>query len=406
MVILQKTRCTLLIFLLLLFPLLSAVTQITACEQPLNASGEWYYLSGNLSISGATCLNVIAANITLDCAGFSITGNNSTGTFGIYTNQFNTTIRGCNIGNFATGIFFETADNGTISNSNASTSQNASGNNGYGIYLYNGSNYNQITGSRANSTANNPAKGTGVYLNLNSIYNVINNSIAASTFGNGLFINSGSNWNTISRCELSSSSTSAAYAVYISNSHNNTLEQCNATSGTTTAFYVVQSTYNNITNCKVRVLTATTGHGIRLLTSSHYNRIIGTEVFSGANGIYINSNGGNNVFIDCQGVSISGKNSSSGIKLEGGADIIAQNCNISNFSSAINLSGATGALFLNNTFTPDNARTQPHVFISNLSSNNTFCLNNFTVTSGVYVNDTNGGNFYNCTYESKNQGNI
>jgi hypothetical protein len=40
--------------------------------------------------------------------------------------------------------------------------------------------------------------------------------------------------------------------------------------------------------------------------------------------------------------------------------------------------------------------------------NNTICLNNFTDFTEIsyYISDTTGSNFYNCTYEGKNQGNI
>ena len=61
-------------------------------------------------------------------------------------------------------------------------------------------------------------------------------------------------------------------------------------------------------------------------------------------------------------------------------------------------------LFRNNTVT-----SAQNALTSEASSyNNTICLNNFT-NIGVptyYVQDFNGGNFYNCTYNGKNQGNL
>ena len=41
-------------------------------------------LLASISINGSTCMNISAANVTIDCNGFSITGNNSSGTYGIY----------------------------------------------------------------------------------------------------------------------------------------------------------------------------------------------------------------------------------------------------------------------------------------------------------------------------------
>ena len=53
--------------------------------------------------STGTCFNVTAANVTINCNGFTITGNNASSYYGITTNAFNTTIKNCNIQNFSTG---------------------------------------------------------------------------------------------------------------------------------------------------------------------------------------------------------------------------------------------------------------------------------------------------------------
>jgi parallel beta-helix repeat protein len=81
----------------------------------LSASGETYNLSMNVNSSG-TCFTVTGQNIVLDCLGYSI--NYSTGgaayTYGVYSDQYNTTIRNC-----------------TIIDGNTTSSNN----NRYGIYL-------------------------------------------------------------------------------------------------------------------------------------------------------------------------------------------------------------------------------------------------------------------------------
>ena len=61
----------------------------------------------------------------------------------------------------------------------------------------------------------------------------------------------------------------------------------------------------------------------------------------------------------------------------------------------------TGNLLINNTIL--NATNL--LYLDAGASSNTFCLNNFT-SATTYVQDTNGSNFYNCTYDGKNQGNI
>ncbi|MDO8641504.1 MAG: hypothetical protein Q7R33_08220, partial [Nitrosarchaeum sp.] len=58
-----------------------------------------YTLSSDL-ISNGTCLNVTASNVIIDCLGFSIIGNNSQDSYGVYSNQQFTTVKNCNISNF------------------------------------------------------------------------------------------------------------------------------------------------------------------------------------------------------------------------------------------------------------------------------------------------------------------
>ncbi|HOF44334.1 MAG TPA: right-handed parallel beta-helix repeat-containing protein, partial [Candidatus Pacearchaeota archaeon] len=91
----------------------------------LNSANKVYTLTSNVSSQG-TCFTITQPNITLDCAGYwinySINGSNNT--YGIYSNQFNTTIKNCNIveGNFSNpvnnkhGIYFYEAGNSTIFN--------------------------------------------------------------------------------------------------------------------------------------------------------------------------------------------------------------------------------------------------------------------------------------------------
>jgi len=71
----------------------------------LSTAGENYTLTGDATAAGYTCFNITAANVTLDCNGSSITGNSTTGTYGIYTNQLGTTVRNCRISGFDFGIY-------------------------------------------------------------------------------------------------------------------------------------------------------------------------------------------------------------------------------------------------------------------------------------------------------------
>ena len=102
----------------------NSIQSVDGCNQ-LNTTGATYTLTSNVSSNG-TCFTITRPNITLDCNGYWINYsiNGSENTYGIYSNQFNTTIKNCNIveGNFSNptnnkhGISIYRADNSTIFN--------------------------------------------------------------------------------------------------------------------------------------------------------------------------------------------------------------------------------------------------------------------------------------------------
>src|SRR3990172_9643122 len=97
----------------LLFSSISIMSFVTAACGVLSSPNDVTTLTGNESIDGATCFNVTAQNVTLDCAGYNITGNNTADTYGVYSNQLNTTVKNCAIQNFSEAIYYDGADNGT-----------------------------------------------------------------------------------------------------------------------------------------------------------------------------------------------------------------------------------------------------------------------------------------------------
>ncbi|NYZ77548.1 right-handed parallel beta-helix repeat-containing protein, partial [Candidatus Micrarchaeota archaeon] len=76
------------------------------------------------------CFNIYADDVTLDCAGHSITGNGCGYSYkGVYSYRFNTTVRNCNIRNFDEDVYFATgATDGLIEHNNLSYAD-------YGVYL-------------------------------------------------------------------------------------------------------------------------------------------------------------------------------------------------------------------------------------------------------------------------------
>ena len=155
-------------------------------------------------------------NTTVDCFGMGISGGNFSNTYGIYSNQFNTTIRNCNIGNFNTGILFDAAKNGTIVNNSISTSINnmvtplwSSA-----LVLQNGASFNTLANNNASATV-----GRAIYFSA-STYNTITNCTGSSISIAGIHIENGANYNAIAN---STGISSAGYGIEIFGSINNTI---------------------------------------------------------------------------------------------------------------------------------------------------------------------------------------
>ncbi|MGV8169256.1 MAG: right-handed parallel beta-helix repeat-containing protein [Candidatus Nanoarchaeia archaeon] len=191
----------------------SAQVYIDSCKQ-LSVAGTYVLNQSVASSAGAgqSCFEVKANHVTLDCAGNSITGINESSSRGIYSKYVNTTIRNCNINNFATGIYFDGADHGRIENTNVSTSKwwNHAG---YAIYLVGGANYNTILNTRAISYNT----GYGIYIYSGSNYNTISESHAESTLGDGIRI-IGANFTNVEDVTASSVEGSAIYL--LTSAHN------------------------------------------------------------------------------------------------------------------------------------------------------------------------------------------
>ena len=295
-----------------------------------------YTLNQSVNATG-TCFSITAENVTIDCADYSITGNNVTTTYGIYSDQFNTTIKNCRIKNFQHGIYFDTADNGTIANVVSSPTND-------GIHLTS-SFYNTITNSLATSNW-----GRGIVLESSS-YNTIINSTGTSNYDMGIVLFSSSNNNLFTNTTGTSTS---GYGILISSSSNNNIVNSIGTSSSWIGIQLNSAFNNTISNSQILGLGV---YGaLSIYSGAQSNTIINNT---------IDGNGGTYATV---------------------------------FSPGAN----TGNTLINNTFI--NAINL--LYLDSGSSGNNICLNNFTYTNGLYVNDTNGANLYNCTYDGKNQGNV
>ena len=324
-------------------PLTTQSASLSSCAN-LSVTGTVYSLSSNVSINGSTCFTMTAANVTLNCAGYTLTGNNVTGAYGIYSNQPNTTVENCNINGFSNGVYFNSVANGTIAGNNITTMNTTASYNGIGIWinLCNGTTVtgNNVSGSRygigmdsnqndyvagniiSSQTANTQkavniitsANGNALYNNtvyswgsgINIATTSANNSVDCA--GAGMTGNNASGYygaysdslnTTIKNCQISNFGT----AIYFNSAKNGSI--INTTASTTYTYssapngfgiYLYNAAnYNNITNCN---FSASSGFSIYLTSSSSFNTITGSSATSTSleNALVITSSSSNNTF--------------------------------------------------------------------------------------------------------------
>jgi len=217
----------------------NTVTCSNSCTYPAFVQGQCeQFIVENTTLTEniENCANygiIIAAdNVTLDCAGNSITGNLDD--YGIFNNngRDNVIVKNCNITNFNIGISFYRASNGTIVNNMANS-------NNVGIYLVFSSN-NTLTNNTANS---NGFDGIDIY---GSYYNILTNNTANSNNYNGIWLSASYNNLTNNVANLNGDT-----GIYLSRSSNNTFINNNATGNILWDYYAYwsewdESSLNNI----------------------------------------------------------------------------------------------------------------------------------------------------------------
>ncbi len=281
---------------------------ISACST-LSTANSIYTLTANAVPVGvvASCMNITAKNVTLDCQGFSIS-NKTQQIPGVYSNQEYTTIKNCKINMSASaggkgyGI--------TLFNSNYSNIiNNTFIGDVYGIYLENSAHNNissniiynisvvgivlnkSLNNTLFNNTINHTSR-NGIQLIASSNNSIISNTIKFNRWS-GISLDFGSNYTLINNNTISNSTNSGINITSHSLSTNITNNIIN--NNTRNGIYVsVRSHIVNITN---NTISLNRPHGILLSgvenATIQYNRVD----FNIMSGIWIH--GGSNLsFVD------------------------------------------------------------------------------------------------------------
>jgi surface protein/parallel beta-helix repeat protein len=359
----------------------------------LDSVGTTYTLTENISSQG-TCLTISAANVTLDCNGYWInyTGNDVGDYFGIETNQFNSTVKNCNIYNFTIGVFFNGADNGTIENNNITLYNNKTLSiddygltpRASGILIYNSANYNTILNNTAYSYY-----GRGIYIN-DADNNIIENSNGTSYFNPGIQLFDSSN-NTINNSFALSEERVGIWLGYYGD-HNSIINS----TAISTLEVAILSDYAEFTNIINSLANSSSAGGIYLLGVSNSNIINSTGISLSDDGITITYGSHNNTIFN-----------STGIGDHTGISIGENTFDPSNNNTVLDSKGIGGVagIFLggnNHTTIRNNATGGNEAYhIASLNNSQIIdCVYSYGGLNDVYYSDSLSRNntFLNCSY--------
>lgn len=203
------------------FTLSYSLTNITTCSTgyTLSTPNELYEVKNNLSRLGGDCLAFSGSNITLDCKGYTLTGDWTLYGDGIIASTDNNIIKNCNINNFSVGI--QSGNNILIKNvsinnsreqgiriwykENVSISDSTFYNSKSSGIISHASNFTNISNVEIYNSIDD---GLSIYLNLNSSFtnikslNSIQSGVYASATHYSSFLNIDANYNNENGVEI------------------------------------------------------------------------------------------------------------------------------------------------------------------------------------------------------------
>jgi hypothetical protein len=220
---------------------MSIGTSLSSCGWTLDQADTVYTLTADLSTTG-TCLTIGANNVTVDMAGYNMTGDEGFTDYSIVSNTYNqTTIKNGYIYDFGRGILFTNNKNGVVDNMTLNSNVN-------GIYVGSSSN-NTLSNITTNSNVGSPWDGEGIYF-ISSSNNTLTNIITNSNSHHGLHIEGLSENNILTNITANSN---GYYGVYFETAvHNNNVTDFkiwnSSTSGSYAGIYIISGSNNTFTN--------------------------------------------------------------------------------------------------------------------------------------------------------------
>jgi len=210
-------------------------TNVDSCRT-LDKAGTVYTLTDDVTTTG-DCFTISADNITLEGAGKTVDGDDSSGDEGvIVSGKLNVTIRNLIITDFGKGIYFTAGTNNSlIKNNNISSGQD-------GIYIDGNSKDNEIVDN--NSSLNSLS---GIYLFSVSTGNLITNNTLTSNSLYGLLIRSTSHTNVTGNIANLNSEAGILIRTGVDNNIINNIANSNKKG----LYFTHVSTENNIVNLSI-----------------------------------------------------------------------------------------------------------------------------------------------------------
>lgn len=215
---------------------------ISACSS-LTSAGSTYTLNASVSNSAyEKCMNITADNITLNCQNNLLDGVDGLGSYGIYSDNFNTTLYNCDLQDWDYSVFLSSnSDNSTLKNITSSSQRN---------YALKTDDASYLTIVNFSSTGGNG----GFYLDF-SYSKLINSSVTSGSYG---IVFSGGSHNEIVNVTLTPTETACAFSGSSYNILNNSLLQSTEAIDLPLGSNGYNQFFNNLINGSVSLLETTT----------------------------------------------------------------------------------------------------------------------------------------------------